>query len=146
MSSEAHVILQQYRDAIQAAEGLKEQVLDIYLKLPSIKEKLLFVLENGFDFLQEESWYCPHVRLKSGREVSLYDDLYWERRETNTLDNLFEHISDNLEEIEIDWDEVEDANQAMLMHVDEILELDTPSVVIVKDMLSKGIGRATFDW
>ncbi|MNC07918.1 hypothetical protein D3C75_554830 [compost metagenome] len=142
MSSEAHVVLEQYRAAVKAAESLKGQVFDLYKALPTLEEKFRFVLDNGSDFLKEENWYCPHVRTSEG-EVSMYDDLYWERRETNDIDVLYEMILDNMEFAEDDESDYDDmlANRYV-----EMLNQDSPPAAVLRDMLKQGIGRATHDW
>lgn len=148
MSPEVITVLEQYRTALATVAELREQVLAVYKQLPDTASRLRFVLENGFDFLTKESWYCPRVRDKNGREVSLHDDLYWERRETNDIHNLVECISDNLIDagIDVDWDEVEDLNKLFIEHAEAVLAMNHPAAVILKDMLDEGIGEATFDW
>jgi len=142
MSSEAHVVLEQYRAAVSTAADLESQVFKIFMALPSLEEKLKFVIDNGFEFLKEEGWYCPRVRTSAG-EVSLYDDLYWERRETNSLDRIYEMIFDDMEGPDVDdmsYDEMLVACHAQMVNH------DSPAAAILRDMLTQGIGYATHDW
>lgn len=142
MSSEANVVLEQYRAAVTAAADLESQVFKIFMALPSLEEKLKFVIDNGFAYLKEDSWYCPHVRTSAG-EVSLYDDLYWERRQTYEIDRLYEMIFDDMDGPDIDdlsYDEMlETCHAQMVNH-------DSPAAAVLRDMLTNGIGTATHDW
>lgn len=138
-------LITQYREALAVANALKCQVFDAYMALPTLTDKLLFVLDNGLDFLKEDPWYCPHIKRADGREVSLYDDLYWERRETMDLMDFLENATESLTD-DVDVGEQDSLEEILRNYPDQILELDTASAVIVRDMLTKGIGRATYDW
>lgn len=140
--TEISAYVEKYRAAVKAADDLKETVFDVYMSLPSLEQKFRFVLDNGIGFLKEERWYCPHVRTSEG-EVSMYDDLYWERRETNEIDVMYEMI---LDQMEFDENDDSDYDDMLANRYAEMLKQDSPPAAILRDMLEKGIGRATFDW
>lgn len=136
-------LIAQYREAVRTMNNLKSQVLEAFNALPSLEAKLQFVGENGSDFLEHERYYCPHVKV-NGVEVSLYDDLYWDRNQTMDLDDVIERMIENL----MDDVEVEDDDTAYLIqrYTKELINLNSHWAAIGRDMLSQGIGRATHDW
>lgn len=109
---------------------------------PTIEEKFKLVLEYGDDFLREECYYCPHVRTSKG-EVSLYDDLYVERHQTLTIEELLDCLYDDCEFINWDADDIE-AQQ--VEHAAATINQDTGRAAILRDMLSKGLRAGTHDW
>lgn len=114
----------------------------VFMSTKTVEEKFKLVLEYGDEFLREESWYCPHVRTSKG-EVCLNTDIYVERHQTLTLENMMEWIYDDFEGI--DWDSDDYLNQ-QIEQAGAVVNLDTPTAAILRDMLNKGIRAGTFDW
>lgn len=136
-------LLDQYKQATEVARDLASQMYAIFMSTPTLEEKFKLVLQYGDAFLREEGYYCPHVRLSNGKEVSLYDDLYIERHQTLTLETMVECIYDDY--ADIDWDS-EDTLAQQIAHAGAVVNQDTTNAAILRDMLSKGIRSGTFDW
>lgn len=135
-------LLEQYKQAKEVADGLASQLYAAFMSTTTVEEKFKLVLEYGDEFLREEGYYCPHVRTSEG-EVSMYDDLWVERHQTLTIEQLMEGIYDDCEEI--DWDS-EDHLSQQLATAAAVINQDTAVAVVLRDMLNKGIRAGTFDW
>lgn len=143
-------VFEQYKVAKQQVAELEGQLWDAFMGLETIEEKFKMVLEHGDDFLGEDSSYCPHVDLADGTEISMYDDLYWERRETKTLTELFSTLSD-ADELARGPDEPyvweDEAVRARLLETYVVaINLDIPVAAIIRDMLESGLRAGTWDW
>lgn len=135
-------LLQQYKLAQELADELASQMYSVFMSIGTVEEKFKLVLEYGDVFLREESYYCPHVRTSEG-EVSLYDDLYVERYQTLTIEQLIESVFDDCDGV--DWDSEDYLNQQITC-APALINLDTPESAILRDMLNKGIRAGRFDW
>lgn len=135
-------LLEQYKAAKEVADGLASQLFAAFMSTDTVEEKFKLVLEYGDEFLNEEGYYCPHVRA-NGSEVSLYDDLWVERHQTLTLEQLIESLYDDFDGI--DWDS-EDFLAQQIAHADVAVNQDTAAAAILRDMLENGIRAGTFDW
>ncbi|MNI43756.1 hypothetical protein D3C73_980970 [compost metagenome] len=135
-------LLEQYKAAKEVADGLASQLYVAFMSTSTVEEKYKLVLEYGDEFLREEGYYCPHVRTSKG-EVSLYDDLYVERHQTLTLDQLMDCIYDDFDLI--DWD-ADDIEAEQIKHAGAVVNQDTARAAILRDMLNNGIRAGTFDW
>lgn len=135
-------LLQQYKLAQELADELASQMYSVFMSIGTVEEKFKLVLEYGDVFLREESYYCPHVRTSKG-EVSLYDDLYVERYQTLTIEQLIESVFDDCDGV--DWDSEDYLNQQITCAT-TLINLDTPESAILRDMLNKGIRAGRFDW
>lgn len=124
------------------ADGLASQLYMAYMSTETVEEKFKLVLEYGDEFLREEGYYCPHVRTSEG-EVSLYDDLYVERHQTLTIEQLLDCLYDDFDLI--DWD-AEDIEAQQIKHAAAAVNQDNARAAILRDMLNKGIRAGTFDW
>lgn len=112
----------------------KEALLEAF-KVLTLKEKLVIILGNNGelfdDVLRYESDY-------TGTSGSLYDDFYWDRRETKELSSVKDHVLENLEDLTGDETPEELA--------DIIINSDCDRCDVLRDMVSKGIGSACHDW
>lgn len=135
-------LLEQYKQAKEVADGLASQLFAAYMSTDTVEEKFKLVLEYGDEFLREECYYCPHVRTSEG-EVSLYDDLWVERHQTLTIEQLLDCLYDDFDLI--DWD-AEDIEAQQIKHAAAAVNQDTARAAILRDMLNKGIRAGTFDW
>ncbi|MNC19271.1 hypothetical protein D3C75_672000 [compost metagenome] len=135
-------LLEQYKAAKAVADGLESQLYMAFMQLKTVEEKFKMVNEFGTDFLKEEGYYCPHVKLKNRKEVSLYDDLWVQRHQTLTLSDL---IEDMLSDLDVEWDENDEVAMFESVYV-EAINQDTALAAIVRDMLDSGIRAGTFDW
>lgn len=140
MSTET--IFEQYKQAKEVTERLASQLYSAFMSLETVEEKFKLVLDYGDEFLREERYYCPHIRLKDGSEVSLYDDLYVERHQTLALDSLTEDL---LSDLEVEWDDSDEKAMILKVYV-EAINQDTPAAAIVRDMLKQGIRSGRWDW
>lgn len=107
---------------------VQKAILDEVSKL-DLQSKISFALTHPVLLV---SLLSSDVYYTGTADISLYDDLHWERHETRTIDDLIEHTLDDIEEEE---DELE-----------YILKSDNPRAVVIRDMLKSNIGTATFDW
>lgn len=135
-------LLEQYKAAKSVADGLASQLYMAFMSTKTIEEKFKLVLEYGDEFLREDHWYCPHVRTSKG-EVSMYDDLWVQRHQTLTLEQLMEGVYDDFEGI--DWDS-EDYLAQQIAQAGAAVNQDTASAAVLRDMLENGIRAGTFDW
>lgn len=135
-------LLEQYRQAKSVADELASKMYEAFMATPTLEEKFKLVLECGDEFLREEGYYCPHVRTSKG-EVCLYDDLYVERHQTLTVEELLDCLYDDFDLI--DWD-AEDIEAQQIKHAAAAVNQDTARAAILRDMLNKGIRAGTFDW
>lgn len=135
-------LLEQYKAAKSVADGLASQLYMAFMSTKTVEEKFKLVLEYGDEFLREEGYYCPHVRTSEG-EVSLYDDLWVQRHQTLTLEQLMEGVYDDFEGI--DWDS-EDYLAQQIAQAGAAVNQDTASAAVLRDMLENGIRAGTFDW
>lgn len=135
-------LLEQYKQAKSVADDLASKLYMAFMSTDTVEEKFKLVLEYGDEFLREEGWYCPHVRTSEG-EVSLYDDLYVERHQTLTIEQMMESLYDDCEEI--DWDS-EDYLSQQIAYASAAINQDTAAAAVLRDMLNKGIRAGTFDW
>lgn len=113
--------LKQELDIVQKAilEEVSKLDLESKIKLALVDCDLLVNL------LGKDLSYC------GVDNISLYDELYWERYETKTIEELIEYT----------LDDVEDGDEE-----DYLLTSDSPRAVIIRDMLNNNIGTAIFDW
>lgn len=137
-------LLLRYQHTLADAASIKSEVLATFIALEAIEDKFKMVLTFGTEFLGSYGSYCEHLELADGSEISLYDDLNWEKYETKSLHALFctlveSHTGKYL------WRPEEIRAELLLDHVGAINQ-DTPAAVITRDFLDKGISEATFDW
>lgn len=135
-------LLKQYQEAKEVADGFASQMYTAFMETATVEEKFKLILEYGDEFLREQGCYCPHVRTSKG-EVSMYDDLWVERHQTLTIEQLMEGIYDEIDDI--DWDS-EDYLTQQLETAAAVINQDIPAAAILRDMLNKGIRAGTFDW
>lgn len=135
-------LLEQYKQAKSVADGLASQLYMAFMSTNTVEEKFKLILEYGDEFLREEGYYCPHVRTSDG-EVSLYDDLWVQRHQTLTLEQLVEGVYDDFDGI--DWDS-EDYLAQQIAQAGAAVNQDTPAAAVLRDMLNNGIRAGTFDW
>lgn len=135
-------LLEQYKAAKSVADGLASQLYMAYMSTKTVEEKYKLVLEYGDEFLREEGYYCPHVRTSKG-EVCLHSDLYVERHQTLTIEQLQDCLYDDFDLI--DWG-AEDYEAQMVEHAGAAINQDNARAAILRDMLNKGIRAGTFDW
>ena len=108
-------------------EGVSKLLAEGFNKL-ELKDKIKCLIQDSqtvVSFLGTDSYYT------GCEDVSLYDDLYWQRYETRTLADILDMAIDDCE----DEDEVE-----------FILTSNEACCVVVRDMLNNGIGTARFEW
>lgn len=138
-------LLEQYRQAKSVADELASKMYEAFMATPTLEEKFKLVLEYGDEFLREEGYYCPHVRTSKG-EVCLYDDLYVERHQTLTVEELLDCLYDDCDFINWDAEDIEDIEAQQLEHAAATINQDTARAAILRDMLSKGLRAGTHDW
>lgn len=141
--AEVSAYVEKYRAAVKQVEELRLKVRAGFEGLPTLEDKFKFVLELGYDFLDEDGWYCGHLELEDGTEISLYDDFYWERHETRDISWFFDEMYRTFADKYLYGEELK---AAMLANYTEILNQDTPHATVVRDLLEQGTGKATFDW
>lgn len=102
----------------------------------TLPEKMVIICGDGdnlFDeVLHSDRWYT------GPGNVSLYDDFYWDRYETKTLSEVFDRVTDNLEEST--GDETAEELAALIM-ADEGAKAQT-----LRDMVERNIGKARHEW
>lgn len=118
--------------APQAEATALKHLIQAKFKELDFKGKLAVYRELGSDWMGEETYYTGNI---PGSRVSLYDDFYWERHETKSLDEIEDFVSDHFQ------DEDEEGD------FDEYLETsDHDRARVFRDMLENCIGEATYDW
>lgn len=143
MNSEVSAVIEQFRAAIEQAANLKQQIRNAYDKLETTEDKFLFVLNLGFDFLDRDHCYCPHLSLDDGTEITMYDDFYWERYETKELDDFYDELYQSKTGKYLGGKELVAA--LMADHIG-FLNQDTPASLVIRDLLENGTGVARYDW
>lgn len=143
-------LLEEYKLAVAHMAEMQSQVLAAFLALDSIEDRLNMVLEFGYDYLSKDNWYTgpDSADLPAGMDISLYDDLYWEKYETKDLDDWYSRITDDLVDlfgIKYEWSTV--CHQRVVAeNVDKVMALETPAAYVLRDFLKQGIGAADYNW
>lgn len=143
-------VFEQYKQVKGQLAELEGQLWGAFMRLDTIEEKFKMVLEHGDAFLSEDGCYCPHIELANGTEVSMCDDLYWERRETKDLTELLSTLQD-ADELQRDpgepyaWED-EAVRARLLENYVVAINLDIPVAAIIRDMLESGLRAGTWDW
>lgn len=143
-------LFEEYKQSLARAAELEAQVLASFTALDSIEDRLKMVLKFGYAYLSKDNWYTGPDQddLPEGTDISLYDDLYWEKYETKDLDDWYSRITDDLSEqfgIKFEWS-TGVYQRAVAEHIDKVMELQTPAAFVLRDFLRKGIGSADFNW
>lgn len=109
-------------------------IQEAYLAL-TFKEQLAVYRELGDGFMKEEDYFTGSL---VGNNISLYDDFYWERHETQHLSDIEDRVRDHY---------FYSYPDATTEGYDEFLEhsMDTKAQV-ARSMIEDCIGRATHDW
>jgi hypothetical protein len=127
-------LINTYSEALAGPAKAKAALLEAFKGL-TLKEKLVIILGTDgelFDsVLRYESDY-------TGTSGSLYDDFYWDRRETKELSSVKDHVLDNLDDL------TGDETPEELAEI--ILNSDDDRCDVLRDMVNKGIGKACHDW
>ena len=157
-----HDALSAYQTAVAAQAAASAACLEWFSGLP-LSQKAYVVLTQDHEYLKEDPYYCGHVcvleddgdgETVEGSEVSLYDDLYWERHQTFTtksiLDSALDDWTDQVgKRVRFDGD-LEKYQQA---RKDQIAEFCTElekahgaDAAVARDLLGSNIKEVTFDW
>lgn len=103
----------------------------------TLKEKLVIILGDNGSLFDDVLHYDSDYTGGPGN-VSLYDDFYWERRETKDLSDIVESTVDDMEDLTGDETPEELA---------ELILADTGcKSSTLRDMVAKNIGKACHDW
>ena len=137
-------LLARYQQTMADAAELQTEVFNTFNGLETLEERFKMVLEFGTDFLGSQGYYCEHLELEDGTEISLYDDLHWEKYETKTLRELLSKLVETHTGKYL-W-KADEIQAALLADPAGALNQDTPSAAVVRDFLDKAIAEATFDW
>ena len=138
-----------YKEAMKAPQKAALELRIAFEALP-LPEKMGVIvrekLEKGrhealiFDtLLHSDSCYTGPCT--AGCDVSLYDDLHWDRFETKTLSEVLDMAIDKCEEEdETTGDETAEQLVAIL------LASESPRCEVLRDFLSSNLGSAENDW
>ena len=131
-----HADLSAYFASLELQKELGKNLL-AWFKGLSLSEKCYYAAIHPVDFLKHDTYYCP-----ADRNVSLYDDLYWERYETKDLSYIFELASESWE----GWD-VEKVDQDNWCESAAALPtMEGSKAAVLRDMLENCLKSARYDW
>lgn len=131
---------------VKRIKAMQAQTLSLHSELMqkfsslSLDEKIEVYVQAYFEennnemfdsFLKADPYYSKC------EDVSLYDDLYWERYETMTLSEVFDWVLDNFEDS--DEDEI-------LIKFEYFKDGQSPAHKVFRDLLMRNIGSAVRDW
>lgn len=142
MTTNLSTLITEYNEAAANLATMKSRVASEYEKLQPL-EQFKLVIDLGADFLGREIYYCPHLTLADGTEVSLYDDLYWEKYETKNIMELIEGAYEDFTGKWVTRAELCDALQSCYV---EVFNQDTAKAAVLRDMIQQGIGSGKHDW
>lgn len=103
----------------------------------TLKEKLVIIVGESGALFDDVLHYDSDYTGGPGN-VSLYDDFYWERRETKELSDIVESTLEDMEGVTGDESPEELADMIL---ADEGCKSST-----LRDMVQKNIGKACHDW
>jgi pyridoxine 5'-phosphate synthase PdxJ len=144
MTEDTADLLARYQRTLADAANVEVEVRAAYAALETIEERFKMVLEFGSDYLGSDSYYCGHVELEDGTEVSLYDDLYWEKYETKTMYELMAKVAETHTGKYV-WQK-DEVRAALLNDYECALNQDTPAAAVLRDFLELGLNEATYNW
>lgn len=151
-----------YQAAVDAQNQLSAAMREWFSGL-LLSQKAYVVMNQDHDYLGEDTWYCGHVTelvddgdgfpVKGG-EVSLYDDLFWERNQTkHTADILDDAFSEWLDSKGLrpafngDLEKYkEERNNLCAEFCADIENALGAHAAVARDMLNNNIKLGIFDW
>lgn len=157
-----HDALSAYQDAVAAQAAVAATCVEWFKGLP-LSQKAYVVLTQNHEYLPEENYYCGHVNVleddgdgfpTEGAEVSLYDDLYWERHEAQSTRNILDSAFDDWCEqtgkvVRFQGDLEKFKEDRKNLFAEFCVGLETaygPAAAVARDLLNNNLKAATFDW
>lgn len=132
-------IAQDRKVLLDALEDLRKAALLGYEELTT-PEKIVFILTEDHSFLNSDAYFSGSD--VGHRDVSLYDDFYWERYETNYTIDLLSNYMDNFP----GWDQRAPVEQSFRPFAEWLVEQDNPKAATLVYLVEQGVKEATHDW
>lgn len=132
-------IAQERNNLLEALKLLTGSAKEEYDKLTT-PEKIVFIMTEDHGFLETDQWFSGSA--VGHRDVSLYDDFYWERHQTNSTFDLLTNHMDNWPENDYDKPFQEQA----LDYANWLVEQEDSKAATLVHLAENGIREATYDW